>query len=596
MKHPAPPGNQAQQATSSFEMESHVIYGQEVSSTSSHSSSSEAGGGDSSGWMFATKGPSWHVWTYRTLFDNVGLPLWPQVMDEVRIIVSTEMCRRHKEQQHLPCAPFMPPSELEYCGIHVSATARTGEENGNEGHDDSMAGDARGTMRQWVAVFLGWTNADPANDDPNHATPLETAVYGGAPGPDAFVDIGTTSIYYFHPFADRLIDTNSGPAAAAKPLLLSLAKLAIGAHHPLHDLVSPHVTHEGKRWLDNRRMEVRLRRTHQGFVEIKAQVVSLLHPADRIAIVPAENATSSSVTWIGPTGDSPAFTLSKSDPKPRVIRVPDSFYAQHGTTPPLSSSTGGDGGSVVARTRDFRSFHPWIQITAQASPQSTPHLATEQCRVETIQFLPRTYFFDPYQLDGIAQEDSVGAMNRTQHYGPIELELPAESMPNWGSILVVSQAPHTGTLDIEIPIHARYRLPVARVHEQTVGYNGEPTGDSHIEVTLLPPLCAVVCPSAEARAGVKRKPLGGSSVFDDLDDAGQPALFHELGLAPVSVLGAAPDCDLLLRMPVGKAEHALVVQALTLATLLAGTAFIVYSVRRKARKEGKVVQAKSEKH
>ncbi|KAJ2752136.1 protease B nonderepressible form [Coemansia sp. BCRC 34490] len=509
------------------------------------------------------------------------------------------MCRHRKEQQHLPRAPFVPPSGLEYCGIHVSATARTGEENGSGGHAGSVAGDAtRGTMRRWVAAFLGWTNAQAASNDPNQAAPLETSVYGGAPGPDAFIDIGTASIYYFHPFADRLIDTSSGPAAA-QPSLLSLAKLAIGTHHPLHDLVSPHVTHEGRRWLDNHRMQIRLRRTHQGFVEIKTQVVSLLHPADRISIMPAENATSSSVTWIGPTGDSPAFTLSKTDPKPRVVSVPDSFYTQHGTTatpPSPLPEADGDSGSVAARTRDFRSFHPWIRITAQASPQSAPRLAAEECRIETVQFLPRTYFFDPYQLDGIAQEDSVGAMNRTRHYGPTELELPAESMSNWGSVLVVSQAPHAGSLDIEIPIHARYRLPAARAHEQTVGYGGEPAGDSHVEVTLLPPLCAVVCPSAGAGAGagVRHKPLGGSSVFDELADAGQPALFSELGLAPVSVLGAAPDCDLLLRMPVGNAEHAPAVQALTLATLLAGTAFIVHSLRRKAREEGNAVQAESE--
>ncbi|KAJ2536986.1 hypothetical protein EV175_006761, partial [Coemansia sp. RSA 1933] len=183
--------------------------------------------------------------------------------------------------------------------------------------------------------------------------------------------------------------------------------------------------------------------------------------------------------------------------------------------------------------------------------------------------LPRSYFFDPYQLHDIRG----GLGMQYSHYGPVELELPAESMANWGSMLVVEQFPHLDTMDLMVPVHARYRVPGAIPHERTVGFHGEPTGDSHIDVSLLPPLAAVICPLPE----VSERNIFGNEVLDSLHV--DLALFHELGLVPVSVLAVTPDSDTLLRMPVGKAEYAWVVQILTLVTLFLGTIFVVFSLR-----------------
>ncbi|KAJ1663223.1 hypothetical protein IW140_004431 [Coemansia sp. RSA 1813] len=553
MKQPPSYGQQTDDPVP-FETESHVIYGQDVSSTSS-SSSSNSSASTNEGWVFETKGASWHVWTYRSLFDHVDLPLWPDVMDEARIVVSSEMCR---DKHYLPPAPFMPPRGLEYCGIHVSATAKKEHLQSADRPDAYYSASlARAMMRRWVATFMGWPDEDNLGrdtDDSDTRMP-QMALRNGAPGTDAFIGIGNASIYYFHPFASQLVDDR--PNAR-----LDLTKLAIGPHHPLRNFIDPHVMYQGDRWLDNHRIQVRLHRTHQGFVEIKIQVLSLLHPAQNITIVPAENATSS-VTWIGPTKDTMAFTLTKNDPKPKIVNVPESFYAQHETANALA------GGSVAVRTHEFCSFHPSLHISAHAFPH--PHLAAGLCRIDAIQILPRSYFFDPYQLRDL--QGGLG-MNYT-HYGPIELERPAETMPNWGSVLVVSQFPHLDTLDFMVPIHARYRLPVA--HENTVGFHGEPTGSSHIDVSLLPPLAAVVCPLSDSQESQENRHFG-SPILDDLDI--RLALFHELGVAPVSALRVTPDSDTLLRMPVGKAEYASLVQILTLVALFLGTLFIALSLRK----------------
>ncbi|KAJ1797824.1 hypothetical protein LPJ59_002888 [Coemansia sp. RSA 2399] len=528
--------------TTLFETESHVIYGQDVSTTSSHA--------DSEGWKFETKGASWHVWTHRSLFDHVDLPLWPEAMAEARIVVSSEMCRA---KHYLPPAPFMPPRGLEYCGIHVSATAKDEDANGA----DYSA--ARAMMRSWMAAFMDWPSNDAAaaEEETGDSEIRQTAVHSGGSSPDAFIDIGNASIYYFHELASQLVDDR--PTAR-----LDLARLAIEPHHPLRELIAPHVTAQGKRWLDNYRIQVHLHRTHQGFVEMEIQVVSLVHPAREIAVVPAENATRASVTWIGPTKDTLAFTLVKNDPKPRSQSMPEAFYAQHETAKALA------GGSVAVRTHEFCSFHPSLHISAHAFPH--PHLAAGRCRIGAIQMLPRAYFFDPYQLHDI--KDALGM--EYAHYGPVELERPAESVRQWGSMLVVSQFPHLDTMDLMVPVHARYRVPDAVPRERFVGFHGEPTASSHIDVSLLPPLAAVVCPLPDVE-----EPRFGSPVLDDLHI--RLALFHELGMVPVSALRVTPDSDTLLRMPVGNTEHAMLVQLLTLGALFLGTLVIAYRLRSKIR-------------
>ncbi|KAJ1994273.1 protease B nonderepressible form [Coemansia spiralis] len=548
-----PPYGQITNELPSFETENHVIFGQDVSSTNTKSSDD---GRD--GWHFESIGASWHAWTYESLFDKVDLPLWPETMQEARVIVSSEMCR---QRLYLPPAPFMPPRGLEHCGTHVSATARP-DLNKSNGYSIGMT---RLLMRRWLAAFMGWSPANDGTDNipvqEEQNTPatkkLAQATAADGLGPESFIDFANSSIYYFHPFPSQIVD--SRPESR-----LNLAKLAIGPQHPLRDLITPRVMHKGKQWLDNYRIEVRLHRTSHGFVKISIQLISLLHPATDINIVPTENATSH-VTWIGPTKDTMAFTLSTGQSKPDSLQIPESFYAQHET-----STNPSGGGQLTERTHEFYSFHPSLLISAKAEPH--PHLSAGSCRIETIQTLPRSYFFDPYQLYDISAELGM----QYHHYGEVELERPAETISSWGSMLVISQYPHLDSLNVSVPIHARYRLPP--IHERTVGYHGEPSGNTHVDVTLLPALAAVVCPVAEVP-----KTTFNNSVLDSLNL--RLALFHELGLDPVSSLEISPDTDTLLRMPIGDADSASLVQTLTLVALFLGTAFIALSLCRMKKKE-----------
>ncbi|KAJ2170131.1 hypothetical protein GGH16_003534, partial [Coemansia sp. RSA 560] len=162
---------------------------------------------------------------------------------------------------------------------------------------------------------------------------------------------------------------------------------------------------------------------------------------------------------------------------------------------------------------------------------------------------------------------------RFQHYGLTELEKPAEAVATWGSVLVLSQDIRESQFNATVPIHARYRLPP--VHEQTVGYHGEPTGDTHVDLTLPPPISAVVCPAGDL-------PLPENNILRNLHV--RLALFDELGLVPVNSLQIATDTDTLLRMPVPSTSHTSLIQLSTLGLLFAGAIFVIHSARSKAIK------------
>ncbi|KAJ2499513.1 hypothetical protein IWW47_003345 [Coemansia sp. RSA 2052] len=522
-----------------FETEEHVIFGQRVSVAK----------GNNGSWSVDTVGGTWHVWHYTAILDRIDLPLWPDSMLNARIVLTSEKCR---DRILLPPAPFMPPRGLEYCGAHVSATAKPDSE-----HDTRH-------MRKWMAELMGWTSSTSSGRHPSllatagHQSSRTEAEISEEPalGPDAFIDLGNSSIYYFESFGAQALDVNR-PGSR-----LDLGHFALGSQHPLQALIAPHVMHQGKKWLDNHRVEIGLRRTSEGFVKVAIQVLSLMHPAAGISIEPLQNATSR-IAWIGPTKMTKAFVQAATDSVASPLDIPDEFYAEHDTTTQSA-------GTVDVRTSDFNSFHPSLIVSAHADA-NTP-LISDQCHLDTIVMLPRTYFFDPYQLYEL--RDRLG--DRYEHYGPIELERPAEVMPNWGSLLHLNQRPHTSALNATIPIHARYRLPPV-AHERLVGYHGEPSGSSHVDLELLPPLSAVVCPAATAKP---RHSVASEkdSVLRALDM--RLALFDELGLWPVAALEPSLDAETLLRMPVGYAENATLTQALTLAVLFTGTLFLCLAARK----------------
>ncbi|KAJ2891110.1 hypothetical protein IWW38_003764 [Coemansia aciculifera] len=462
-------------------------------------------------------------------------------MLKARIVLTSEYCR---DRILLPPAPFMPPRCLEYCGAHVSATAKPDYEHGTR------------HMREWMAELMGWTSSNGKDRQPSLlAMPADQQDPQTEFGPDSFIDLGLSSIYYFNAFDAQALDVNR-PGSQ-----LDLARFALGSQHPLRALISPHVKHEDKDWLDNHRIEIGLRRTTEGFVKATVQVLSLMHPAAGISIEPLQNATSR-VAWIGPTKMTKAFVQASTARVASALAIPNEFYAEHDTTTQAA-------GTVDVRTSDFSSFHPSLIVSAHADA-NTP-LNSNECHLDTIVMLPRTYFFDPYQL--YEQRRQLG--ERYAHYGPVELERPAEVMPNWGSLLHLNQLPHAAALNATIPIHARYRLPPV-AHKHLVGYHGEPSGSSHIDLALMPPLSAVVCPAAKPRHSAMA--LEKDSILRALDM--RLVLFDELDLSPVAALEPSPDAETLLRMPVGYTENTALIQGLTLAALFAGTAFICQSVRK----------------
>ncbi|KAJ1942333.1 hypothetical protein FBU59_003227 [Linderina macrospora] len=235
-----------------------------------------------------------------------------------------------------------------------------------------------------------------------------------------------------------------------------------------------------------------------------------------------------------------------SQTKPKVLDMPSQ----------LSAVSDVSDGYVVEKIKDFRSFHPALQINSHVDA------LPPTCNLTLIQTLPKTYFFDPYQLYDTKLH------GRT--YGPVELEKPAEVMPNWGSLLAVTHV--AANTQVEIPIHARYRL--APFTGRTVGYDGEPDGESHTDVTLLPAIPLVVCQKDTKDEMPVKDELFRQLVF-------RPALLPELFIRAEGVLEIAPESDVVLRMPIAHAENVSTIQALTLAALFAGTFVIFQTIRAK---------------
>ncbi|KAJ2618125.1 hypothetical protein H4S08_000049 [Coemansia sp. RSA 1365] len=504
---------------SAFESEDHVVFGPEVSVTSSSVGS---------GWNFGSAGGSWYTWSYETLLDCVDLPLWPNDMANVRIVLSSEMCRNDPS---IPLPPFMPPRDLEHCGTHIMATAKQGTPQG------APIAAARSQMRQWLSRFVSRDGELNQNMTP-----------------DTFIDLGDSSIYQFRTLNPRTLGLNGDSH-------LDLLALLKQSTYCLRDLAEPKVTYDNKQKPDNYRLEVRLQQTTHGFIDLKVQLISLLRHAPEISIEPLENATSR-ITWIGPNENAMSFSLATNQSKPEVLQVPTEFFAHD----PLQFA-----GDITAHTVDYASFHPSVNITVDLQQGFAEAWAT--CRIYTLMELPRTYFFDPYQL---SQQRRDGQLNADyKHYGTVELEKPAEAVSNWGSVIVLSQdlhQQHSSHINTLVPIHMRYRL--LPIKEPTVGYHGEPTGSSHVDLILPPPVSAMVCLPA--------KPLSvpdTGSLFDKLRV--RLALFEELGIVPTHSLKTAPDTDMLLRAPVPDATHTTLIQMSTATLMFAGALYIVYTVRRK---------------
>ncbi|KAJ2842477.1 hypothetical protein IWW36_005893, partial [Coemansia brasiliensis] len=397
-------------------------------------------------------------------------------------------------------------------------------------------------MRVWVSSLMGWGQADPA-DGQSTGDPL---------GPSAFIGLGNTSIYHFSPLAPKAINRGYGGGQ------LDLVALALGPNHHLRELATPKIAiHPSKLGVDNYRVEIKLQRTDHGFVKIATQAISRLPAASQVSIEPTDGAESR-ISWIGPTADTPSFTLGTNQSKPEPLSISSEFFSR----PDVPAKKG----QITTKAVAFTSFHPTLSIATHL-PTLPISAQSPACQYHILAMLPRTYFFDPYQLFQL-QED--GGLNLSfHHYGQTELEKPAEAVSSWGSLLALS-SPVTDQLNFTLPIHARYRL--LPVQGSLVGYNGEPSESTHVDVALPPPIAAVACPTKHRAEDMQANGLGLYV---------RPAVFDELGLDPVNLLQATPDTDLLVRMPVPDGSHATLIQISTIGLLFAGAIFITYSIYAK---------------
>lgn len=452
------------------------------------------------------------MWHYQTLVDQPGMPLWPNGMEQARLVISSELCRT---SPHLLPAPFMPPQGIERCGIHVSA----------KGQNTPVL------MSRWMTDFLGWPSTDA----------------------NRFIDLANSTIYSFRPMASAADIAQHMEKSRLKDLLISSTRLVVAAGQNNNDAS----------WLDQFRIEIRLHRTTEGFVRAAIQILSILHPSVGLTITPLDSNVAR-LAYLGPTSEHRSFQISITDKNTQSLYVPSSLFTQHDT--PNEPA-----GTTDQTVLHFSSLHPSLHLATHIDPVTAS--VHENCQLHMLVSLPATYFFDPYQLSEV-QHSQMAHSNFT-HYGPIELERPAETMDNWGSILHLSTLAVLTNTDIAIPIHARYRLPPID-DSNKVSFNGDPRGNTHIDTVLPPTIVAVGCPPPHLSSDPTDSTNDMKMLLNALTI--RPIPFDELGIWPLRALKVSADSELLLRMPVGDASWAPLIQVLTLAALLLGSAYISYTV------------------
>lgn len=75
------------------------------------------------------------------------------------------------------------------------------------------------------------------------------------------------------------------------------------------------------------------------------------------------------------------------------------------------------------------------------------------CKLLSMYYLPKTHFFDLFELEGLLGRDNV------ELYGEQDLEAPVWAVKGWGSILVAKLDSSEGQSHLQLPFHARYSEP-----------------------------------------------------------------------------------------------------------------------------------------
>lgn len=92
-------------------------------------------------------------------------------------------------------------------------------------------------------------------------------------------------------------------------------------------------------------------------------------------------------------------------------------------------------------------FHPKLSL-------SIPHwdVSRENCTVNVFLSIPPLLFVDPYELADYKH------VYTFRYWGPSSLELPLVALGDDDSTLLIHANPSNGSVEVEIPLHARYGL------------------------------------------------------------------------------------------------------------------------------------------
>lgn len=131
-------------------------------------------------------------------------------------------------------------------------------------------------------------------------------------------------------------------------------------------------------------------------------------------------------------------------------------------------------------------FHRTIKYAVRFRDVRRQEGLLKACRAVIVQRLPRDVFVDPFQIERISCA-SVGPGIELSVQGVVDLEQPAPVCEN--SLLVVKIAVMNATVDIDVPIHARYAKP--RRQQQSAAWWNILSGDL-VAVRVPPPILVLL--------------------------------------------------------------------------------------------------------
>ncbi|KAJ1674563.1 protease B nonderepressible form, partial [Spiromyces aspiralis] len=429
----------------------------------------------------------WHSWVGTDLYEGNVLPLWPTFLESASLVITSGRARGLSRSESPEQGAVLASPDLEWDGIHIQATTRQvvvcqqqqWPRSGRSGVQ--LTPDVRALIGEFLFALGG--PGIVRSWDRREGHPI-----------GAFISVGDRGLYYYTDLPKITKHQISDHVASGKPKHFDLVRAALPHGHFLIEYMSPNVvTQENAKVLDQVRAEATLTRTHNGFIEIKATVVSRIHSAGTSGYGPSSNAprslkvasafhhhhhhqpatmgvtalyrlahsTESGVMWQGRhASNQRGFSVAPAS----LAKIGPSSSEAATTTVPNHHH---HAGSFSAHFVDSTSFHPKLSVAVhhrgRSSRPTSPLL--HGCQLKTLVPLPQTHFFDPYQI-----HDLYASLGPADHYGPIELELPTENINAWGSVLSLSAMSPTrpgededdgergDSLSATIPLHKRYRL------------------------------------------------------------------------------------------------------------------------------------------